>query len=1073
MSGTTKRVTPIGRRVAALTTASGLALVAAQPVMAQDDGAPQEQEDTAAQPVDDGTVITVTGFRQSLKSSQDFKENADTVVDVITAEDMGALPDRSVAEALQRVPGVNIGRFEKTTDPDRFSVEGTGVIIRGLPFVRSELNGRDIFSATGGTVLSFNDVSPELLGRVEVYKNVTADLVDGGIAGTVNLVTRKPLDDPGFKVAGTIEGNYGDLAQEWSPGYSGIISNTWETSGGSVLGIQLGYANSELVSRTDASQLTDPCYRAATLDTTCIRTQDVGSGGFGEVNFDETNFPPPGTVIAPKGGGVRTTRLERDREAFSAVAQFESGDGRLLATAEYLRAETQFRTEEYSMLALVNNDAGFPVEANGNTWTFDENGVFQTGILTQFGGDSAQSPWGGLPTELLRFERSTAAETEDFSFDARFEASDRLTLNFEIQHIGSELSQNSIIAAMNTFSDLRIDNTGDTPLVEFILPEGAPQGIYGDPNYTYFWFMLDSQARNEGSLDSIRFDADYEIGEGFLRKVRFGTRWADRNRVTRDSNFGNWGTLGAPWTGRNGNWNCDDAQVYGCGGAYAADFPEAASFRNPFADNFQRGNVPLPIENGGGFFYGGDDFIGEYLNGTTAAQGAAITAFAFPDRLGEAWEPIYDRLNADGTACDPFCTGEISDVSELTGAGYARVDFGHDFSNGWELEGNFGVRYVHTTVKSGGTITLPNPDQFDDPEAGGNGDGTVQVSEIQTACGNVVDGQEAPGYCSLSAARMAEFAAGYTGETINDGRDITFDHWLPSFNAKLDVGGGLLFRAAVSKGISRPDLGLYRAGGTISDNTGDLQSGGGLESGPLFQLFTGNRNVQATQSWNYDLSVEWYFDDVGSLTLAGFIKDLSGIVSSGVNIVDYPASNGTIEVEVNGPSNELSGTLKGLEVAYQQSYDFLPGLLSGLGTQLTYTYVDAGDFSNADLIGNRGTFASRQPLQGVSKHTVNATVFYEKGPLSARAAYNWRSDFLITPRDDIFPFSPIWQEATGQLDASIFFAVTDNIKLGVQGVNLLDEVTRTTQVVDFDGTRLTRSAFRNDRRYTFVARFDF
>ena len=104
---------------------------------------------------------------------------------------------------------------------------------------------------------------------------------------------------------------------------------------------------------------------------------------------------------------------------------------------------------------------------------------------------------------------------------------------------------------------------------------------------------------------------------------------------------------------------------------------------------------------------------------------------------------------------------------------------------------------------------------------------------------------------------------------------------------------------------------------------------------------------------------------------------------------------------------------------------------------------------------------------------MNATVFYEKGPLALRAAYNWRSDFLITPRDDIFPFSPIWQESTGQLDASIFYSVTDNIKLGVQGVNLLDAVTRTSQVVDFDGTRLTRSAFRNDRRFTFMARFDF
>ena len=112
-------------------------------------------------------------------------------------------------------------------------------------------------------------------------------------------------------------------------------------------------------------------------------------------------------------------------------------------------------------------------------------------------------------------------------------------------------------------------------------------------------------------------------------------------------------------------------------------------------------------------------------------------------------------------------------------------------------------------------------------------------------------------------------------------------------------------------------------------------------------------------------------------------------------------------------------------------------------------------------------------MNGISKHTVNATLFYEKGKFSARTAYNWRSEFLITQRDDIFPFSPIWQEASGQMDASIFYSVTKNLKLGIQGVNLLDEVTQTSQVVDFDGTRITRSAFRNDRRFTFLARFDF
>ena len=174
----------------------------------------------------------------------------------------------------------------------------------------------------------------------------------------------------------------------------------------------------------------------------------------------------------------------------------------------------------------------------------------------------------------------------------------------------------------------------------------------------------------------------------------------------------------------------------------------------------------------------------------------------------------------------------------------------------------------------------------------------------------------------------------------------------------------------------------------------------------------------------------------------------------------------------NSSFNLESGTLKGFEIAYQQSYDFLPGPLAGLGAQATYTYVDAGSFSNSFLAG-AGPIAPSLPLAGVSEHTINAVLFYEMYGISARAAYNWRSDFLQTPRDVIFPFSPIYGESTGQLDASIFYDLTDSIKIGVQGVNLLDEVTQTSQVIDFDGTRITRSAFRNDRRFTFLVRFDF
>lgn len=1090
------------RRLFALGTASALAIAASSPALAQDAAATDGDPDAAVTPAEEPEdVIIVTGFRASLKGAQDIKRNADTFVDAITAEDIGALPDRSVAEALQRVPGVNIGRFEKASDPDRFSVEGTGVIIRGLGFVRSELNGRDIFSANGGTVLSFNEVSPELLGSVLVFKNLTADMVEGGIAGTVNLRTRKPLDRRGFHISGTLETNVGDLAEEWSPGGSVLLSNTWETDAGT-LGFQFGYARSELVSRTDASQVADPCYRPSTLDGACFRVRPVGSGGIsGGPNFTPDNFPPAGALVVPKGAGVRTTDLERDREAYSAVLQYESPDRDFLMTFEWLRADTTFFTKENAAIALVNDDALFPVPAAGSTWEFDQNGQFVRGVLSQRIGDAFANPFGrgGIPLELLRFERETRSSTEDLSFDVDWNITDRLRVNFEAQHIKSELGQDSIIASMATWANIDLDLSGKVPQVQFLAPPGAPADYFTSGQNTYFWFLLDSIARNEGELDTLRADVEYDLSDdGFFKQVKFGARWSDRGQTTRDTNFSTWGNLSAPWAGRAGcaPWNAGP----GCaatggfqpgrfftglpgqegaisGGAFVDDFPNFANLRTPFDNGFQRGNGPSPLP-GGAHFFGGDSLLQEYLAGTSAEQAREINIFSQTPNpfFGVRNRSFTNAVTGQTTVCDPFCENEISDVSETTKAAYARVDFGTDFSNGWKVSGNVGLRYVETEVVAAGLIGFPNPFFFDNPASGGNGDGVAQLSEVTAACAQAqqLPIDQRPAFCGLSSARLAEFAAAHTGEVVLDDRAVTFDNWLPSFNALLDTGNGLLFRAAVSKGISRPDLAAFRSGGGIGDNTGDLRSEGTLETGPLFQIFTGNRNLRPIESWNYDLSVEWYFDRVGSLTVNAFAKDIKGIVNNGVDLVNFVAPSGLdLDVEVNGPDNRQDGVLKGVEFAYQQTYDFLPGLLSGFGTQLTYTYVDGGDFRNTNLANNQSDFAAFQPLAGISKHTVNATLFYEKDWLSARAAYNWRSAFLITPRDDIFPFSPIWGEDTGQLDASIFVSVMDGVKLGVQGVNLLDEVFTTSQVIDFDGTRVQRSAFRNDRRFTFLARFDF
>lgn len=1077
----------------------------AQPALAQSADEAEEEPDSEiddSATAGDGAVIVVSGFRASLENAQNVKRNADTVVDAITAEDIGALPDRSVAEALQRVPGVNIGRFEKTSDPDRFSVEGTGVIIRGLPYVRSELNGRDIFSANGGRSLSFEDVSPELVGRVEVYKNATADMIEGQIAGLVNLVTRKPLDNPGLNIAGSIEGNYGDLREEWSPTFNILASDTFEGDFGT-FGLQVAYSNSRLKSRTDASQVADPCYRNADLSGGCLRVFDVNSGGFGDTpNFTPDNFPPAGAVIVPQYAGVRTTDLDRDREAISAIGQFESYDGRLRMTLEYLRSETSFFTEEFALLGRMDDGIASPEARPGTSFTYDENGRFVSGILTDNVGDAYANPFGrgGIPLDALRFLRDTKSVTQDFSYDVDMELSDRLRANVEAQYITSNLKRDSVFGATSTWADIALDLSGDTPDVQFLAPEGSPTDYFSSGFYTYYWFGLDSRENNDGELLSFRGDLEYDLSDdGLFRTAKFGARWSERDRTTRNTNFSTWGNLSAPWAGRAGcaPWgagpNCPfvpgrfytglpgQESAIG-GGAFVDEFPGFSQLRSPFGNGFQRGQAGTPIPNGSAYFYGSDDFLADYLAGITNEEWDELTRFSQTPNagnLGVNGRFYTNPVTGEETQCDPFCPFEVSELTEFTTAAYGRIDFEKYFGD-WTMSGNIGLRYVKTRIEQSSVVGFEQPGTlFDNPANGGNGDGIVQVSEVVDACSRPgAPGASRP-YCDFTPERQAEFAALVTGEVIPDNRDIKFDHWLPAFNIRFDSGTGVVLRGAVSKAISRPDLNNFIANGTFS-------AAGNPNQGPLLGLSSGNRGIRPVESWNYDLSAEWYFDDVGSLTAAIFMKDIDGIVTIGTGVQTYTAPSGTsADVIITGPANDIDGTLKGFEIAYQQTYDFLPGLLSGLGSQISYTYVDGGNFPNPEISGigspsvagvgplNGGPFVGLQPLAGISEHTINATLFYEKGPFAARAAYNWRSEFLLTPRDDIFPFSPIWQESTGQLDASIFYDVTEFLKLGVQGVNLLDEVTKTSQVIDFDGTRVTRSAFRNDRRYTFIARFKF
>lgn len=204
----------------------GVLCALAGPVAAQD--APSAAKDD--QVVDTVKEVVVTARRKALQSAIEIKRNSDTIVDSVVADEAGQLPDASITEVLQRVSGVSISRFNAANGgSSAFQIEGTGITVRGLPFNSSMLNGRQVFSANGASAISWNEITPELMSGVDVYKATRADLVEGG-ASAVNLRTHLPFDFKDTQVNLTAGGSYGTQVKKASPRVSAMFSKRFDTN---------------------------------------------------------------------------------------------------------------------------------------------------------------------------------------------------------------------------------------------------------------------------------------------------------------------------------------------------------------------------------------------------------------------------------------------------------------------------------------------------------------------------------------------------------------------------------------------------------------------------------------------------------------------------------------------------------------------------------------------------------------------------------------------------------------------------------------------------------------------------
>lgn len=1036
--------------------------------------------------------IVVTGIRSSLRSSQEIKRDADVFVDSITAEDIGALPDRSVSEALQRVPGVAIDRFAAGVDPDHFSTEGSGVVIRGLNFVRSELNGRDTFTANNGRPLSFQDVPSELMSGVDVFKSPSADMIEGGISGTINLRTRVPFDSAGRVIAGSLEYSYGDLVEGGAPTYSVLYSDRWDTRTGE-FGLLLNYVDAELYSRSDGTQASNFACRTdlGVGPATCPN----GSAG----------------VWFPRGAAFRTQRNERERIGQAVAAQWESPDDSLLATFQYLRSESTLAWTEHAMEIATDNvtSNGDSRPVLGTTFEFDGQGVFTDGTITGPQGwrddqNSAdpRTPIFGLQSNNIRRDHDETNITEDTSINLRWTPTENLRITLDWQRVDSTVKILDVGIWGSTFQNLDLHLNGDDPPDFTFLPpsEGgtvvdctaAPSNTcptyfnpghesFSDP-YNSFWrSAMDHDEDSEGEEEAFRIDIDYEpVDAGWLESIRVGARWAERDQTTRFSTY-NWGVLSEIWGGGGPVWF--DEPVNGVPGNNGGDPSSTQTVLFPW-DNFFRGEVPFPLGSQPVPFYA-HNIVNDYDSFVDFASGVAREwrDFTACTSGSAGWVPLAQRCNA--LADSPggnYLLQEINPQHEESDALYMMVNFGNEDST---IRGNFGLRFV-TLDRVASGFQVFSAQSFDsDAECDETQD--IFLRGPDGILGTADDPDPSTfvptNFCGLDPSVRQQARDWSNGALFPNDASASFDYVLPSFNIKWEFADDMLARFSASRSISYPDVGLTRNYFNMSldmNNADSIEANGGV---PVAVSTVGNPLLGPIEATSFDASLEWYFAEVGQLTFALFYKELDNVIINGTNRVPFTNNGATFDVLLTQPVNvEESGIVRGFEIAYQQTFDFLPAPLDGLGVQANYTWIDAGGvpqdtLSNTDPDVGAGRVSnvdlSTLPLQGLSEHNFNFVTFYEQGPLEARLAWSWRSEFLLTTRDVIVPFAPIMNEESGQLDGSVFYRINDNWRLGVQGVNLLNEVTRTSQVLNDEGLRTGRSWYMNDRRFTFVARATF
>lgn len=980
-----------------------------------------------------GQVVVVSGQRAALQSAQKLKQESDEVVDSIVAEDIGKLPDRSVTEVLQRIAGVTIDR-NMAGDPNRQSVEGSGVSVRGLTYVRSEINGRDAFSAGGGRSLGFADVAPELMSGVDVYKNPSAEQIEGGVAGLVNLRTAMPFDYKGFKGTVGVSESYSTLRKgKPSPTGTILLSNRWNTDIGEI-GALIDFAHAKSPSRSDGVGV-DPY--------------------FPHVNStDPTKYDPSKTQWIPLGVGYRSQDFDRTRRGDYAALQWRPNKD-LTAALTYFKTKYKEDLDEHVVASA--EDKWYQQVASADA-KFDSKGAFQSGTISN-------PTYGGSPFNSSQRINTRESGTRDLSLNVQWRATPDLTWTNDFQHVRSTTEGfDADVSTGFIMPNQTMDMTGKVPQITL----GSAAYMADAKNY-YWAYTQEALDNAQATQKAWKSDVKYTFDDPVLRDIRFGVRMADREGENHKAQkYYNWQAITFPWM--------EGWQIPGVARLSDPRFAGGASLQT--IDNFFGGKYSLPPML----------FADEATVRGFPDQWSKI--HAYHDVLCKEQGSTCDPWKA-ATFNDPAATNT---QTEKTRSAFTQLRFGWDDLK-YPIDGNVGVRYVRTRSAGSGYVSFTPPSVPQVP-VGAPVTGRDKLIEIGAfaqaqSVKNSYDNWLPSLNLRLKASPELQFrfalakamsrpdfnqlqvqttlnaqhlqtttrdAAGNATSVRFDGTSLTGTSdgnplLKPTTSTNVDLTAEWYFAKAGSLTFSAFNKDLKdiiitkNYAYTANDITGKQQQ----------FVVTGPVNGAKGFARGFEIAHQQYYD---------FVPDwLRGIGTQAS--WTYVSSERTLKDPVYQP------------------------WCSGSDASSNFNLSINGCDTDARAFG-------KTPMQGLSRHTVNFAVMYEQNGLSMRLAYNWRSRYLLgvnqwgsrgnnglntnpasgadrfliptTNNDQAFGL-PLYQAAYGQVDASIFYDFTDKFRVGLEGTNLGNSYTR--QIMQQHAGDFTRQVFMSGPRYTLLAQYSF